>query len=50
MMQFWQVLCLLLAMVVILLIYEKGIRPKEISATAVPREESIEEMIMKEVL
>ena len=48
MLQFWQVLCLLLAMVVMMLIYEKGIRPT--SETAVPKEETIEQMIEKEVL
>ena len=49
MLQFWQVLSLLMAMVLMMLIYEKGIRP-DVSETAVPAEETIEEMIMKEVL
>jgi len=48
MLQFWQVLSLLMAMVLMMLIYEKGIRPE--SVTAVPAEETIEAMIMKEVL
>ena len=48
MLQFWQVLSLLMAMVLMMLIYEKGIRPAE--TTAVPQEETIEAMIMKEVL
>lgn len=47
MLQFWQVLSLLLAMVVVILIYEKGIRP---AATLTIQGETIEEMIMKEVL
>lgn len=49
MLQFWQVLCLLLGMVLLILVYEKGIRP-DTSETSVPKEETIEEMIEKEVL
>jgi len=38
-----------MAMVLMMLIYEKGIRP-DASVTSVPPEETIESMIMKEVL
>lgn len=48
MLQFWQVLCLMLFVVVAMLLYEKGIRPE--TTTAVPDVDTIEEMIMKEVL
>lgn len=46
--QFWQVLCLMLFVVVAMLLYEKGIRPE--ATTVVPDAETIESMIMKEVL
>lgn len=49
MLQFWQVLSLLLAMVVVILIYEKGIRPATIEGATMGGE-TIEQMIMKEVL
>lgn len=50
MLQFWQSICLMLAVMVAILIYEKGIRPQTTSETAVLPEETIEEMIEKEVL
>ena len=52
MLQFWQTLCLMLAVLLILLVYEHGIRAKSVSGSTAPptEEESIEAMIMKEVL